>query len=303
MDYFLWHPSLEKVTNLDIQSEYWQKPKEKIKASFLLSDTDKDSLLEFFTNHIEEDFIYFTQKREEQTKKPTVYAYSTDVILVDDTDENFRCQLWLSDNVDEYSVDSGQDSYTINYDIPAEGTIRFALEYTGDGDYVQVDWADGAFLQIYIEDDILIGVYKEENKTCFVEIPIGNIWQFNLVMGQVISFSLSWNDLDKVALAHNNQIKEFYFARSFYNSQITTLASSYDIILFDVSLFHLIKKFDYKFEDFTAITVNDYDLIVNDYNYFVKSRLGFPARFDTTYISFRESGTQFLTENVLIQEI
>jgi len=298
-------PTSEKIKRQPQNFTSWKGGKFLVTSNYLLSESDKNAFLDFYSFH-KEQFVYFTCKREEHSNKSSVYATNTNVILVDNADSNnfpYRVQLWLNATATVYEVDPEAGTATIDYTIPAEGTLRFALEYVGDGNYVCISYSNGESLNIYVQNGYLVGAYEEENKSSTVTIPIGNIWKPNLVMGQVISFSLTWNTDNEVYLSHNNRVEKFYFAKSLEDTEIQTLQNTYDVILLDVFLPKMIQLFDYAFEDFASISVSDYTISIPNYTFYTKARIGFSARFDSSFIASKNQNGQFLLENVKVSEI
>jgi len=297
MDYFTYEATEELI------SKKPRTEKHIINSSFLVSETQMSYILDFFESHGKESFVYFSKQQEDKANNTTIYATSVGVVLVDDSPN--KVQLWCAENMEEETVSSGESNSQIDYSIPEEGTIRFAIKYVGEADYVKITYSSESYLKVYIQNGYLIGDYRKEDQACLVKIPVGNIWiSPSLFETPVISFTLSWDADNNVYLAHNNQVLKFSSCKSLGNTTVETLQDTYDIIILDTFLSEIPKHFDYPFEDFTNIVVDNFEVTVNGYPYYLKGRLGYLVNFKANCINFtKTNNNKYLAEKVLFLEV
>ena len=302
MDFFTWLPSFERVKRQPRDGS-WVGGKFYIESDFSLAESDKNSLLDFFGNHVDEEFVYFTKQREEKANLPEVFAYDTNFVLVEDQD---RVQLWANgETITDEEVASGQDSVTVSYNLPQAGTIRFAFEYVGDGDYVKIICPDGSYVRIYIENSLLIGEARQANRSSVLKVDNITVWNSpNVIMGSVISFALSWT-FNKILFAHNGIVKSFDFGFSFRDAEVDCLQNTYDVIVFDVPLETLLQFFHLPFEEFTTVNATDYTVSVSDYPFLVAGRVGFKTKFSQSMISFykAKNSENYVANRIIFQEL
>lgn len=297
MDYFTYEATEELI------SKKPRTEKHTINSSFLVSEAQMGYILDFFESHGKESFVYFSKQQEDKANNSTIYATSVGVVLVDDSPN--KVQLWYAENMEEEIVSSGKNNSQINYDISEEGTIRFAIKYVEEADYLKITYSDESYLKVYIQNNYLIGDYRAKDQACLVKIPVGNIWTSpSLFKTPVISFTLSWNADNNVYLAHNNQVLKFSACKSLKDTNIETLQDTYDIIILDTFLSNITKHFDYPFEDFTNVVVDNFEVIVNEYPYYLKGRLGYLVNFGVNCINFTKiNDNKYLAEKVLFLEV
>ena len=301
MDFFTWLSSFERIKRQP-QEGSWVGGKFQVESDFSLTEAEKNNLLDFFGNHANSPFVYFTLQREEKANQQSVYSYDTKFVLVEGVE---KAQLWANVNtLTTYEVPVQDDPTQIDYNLPQVGTMYLAFEFVGDDGYVKITCPDGSYVRVYVKDNTLVGEGRQENKSSVVLIENVSVWDSpNFVAGSVLPFGLSWTT-NKLYLAHKGKVKQFDFGFSLQDSEVDCLQNTYDVIIFDAPLKELLKFFHLPLEKFTTVNATDYIVSVQDFPFWVAGRIGFEAKFTQSTLSlYKDQSGNYVANRVHFEEV
>ena len=228
---FPFTPSSESVSQLKGNQGLWGD-KLRLSANFKFDEIQKNDFLIFHSQNAFNDFFYYLKdKRVGQTTQSSVKAEEVDAVASVKDGVN----LWVNEDIVETWLNAGDGDVTVDITFAPAGTIRVAMEYVGEAEYLYIT-EGGNLLTVSVQNDNLVMSLKTSDSSSTVAIPIGDLYEGGDVFGQVISFSIGY-DTETFRLSHNGQIKVLdNNVIDMTNATFQCLQNTYDFIVLDTEL-------------------------------------------------------------------
>ncbi|SMO62029.1 hypothetical protein SAMN06269117_11469 [Balnearium lithotrophicum] len=289
---FPFTPSYESLSKLKGIKGDWGD-KFKVSLNFSFSGTQKNDFLLFHSKNSFNNFDYYLKnKTVGQGIRSSFKAKDVDaVVSIKD-----GATLWVNESISEISVNAGSADQTLNVSLSPMGTLRIAMEYVGEEEYLYIVEGDNLLI-ISIQNDTLMMSLKTTNSSSAVGISVKDLYDGG-DLGKVISFSVGY-DLEKFTLSHGGHTKSIENnAIDMANATVQCLQNTYDFIIFDTEFpDRILQILNQPLTDSVSISVNEPDISISEaVPTFVYGRLGVTATFLTKEVKFTPEGDVFKTK-------